>query len=525
MNQPQPTQLGQLLLLAVEATHVNQEIQALIRKYQPSGFSLFRGLNVESPAQVRQFTTDLQAEALKHGVYPLIIAADQEGGQLMAVAPGVTPLPGNMALGAVGDETLAFQAGQVLGRELAAVGVNVNYAPCADVNINPLNPVIGTRSFGDDPQQVGLLAAAVTRGIQSAGVAATVKHFPGHGDTASDSHHGIPQVPHDLQRLSEVEIPPFQQTIKAGVQLVMSCHLALPAITARQDLPATLSKAVLTALLREQLGFQGVIVTDALDMAAIRQGEALGLEAVAAILAGADLLLTMLNHTDRERIFAALQQAYSRQILPETILQASLSRIQHLKTWIQTHYEQPHLSVVNSPEHQAVAAEIANRSVTLVRDPHHLLPIQPENGQHILVLMPQPIDLTPADTSSYETPSLKKWWADDLPGVEEIRYPMDLDFVQTQNLIERARQADIIIVGTINAFDQTAQQVLLQKLVELNKALIVTALRLPYDAGVLHQTTTVLCTYSVLPPSMRALADILIGKRPAEGRLPVKINE
>ena len=294
--------VGQKLLLAFAGKdRPSPEILAAIRDYQPAGITLFRYLNVDNPAQVRQLNQLLQEAARQAGLPPLLITADQEGGQLLAIGEGVTLLPGNMALGAAGSPELARQAGGVLGRELAAMGINVDYAPCADVNVNPQNPVVGTRSFGENPQTVANLTAAMVAGMQSAGVAATAKHFPGHGDTASDSHRGIPVVPHSLERLRRVEFPPFIAAAQAGVKLVMTAHLALPAVDGREDLPATLSPRILKGLLRAELGFKGVIVTDAMDMQAIRQGEALGEEVVRAAAAGADLLLITSNPQDQRR--------------------------------------------------------------------------------------------------------------------------------------------------------------------------------------------------------------------------------
>lgn len=518
-------ELGQLMLLTVKSTRMNDHLMEMIGQIKPAGFSLFRALNVESLVQVRQFTAALQTAAKFHAIAPFLIAADQEGGQLMAVAPGVTPLPGNMALGAVNDLSLAFRAGQVLGRELAAVGVNVNYAPSADVNINPKNPVIGTRSFGEDPQKVGALVAAQIRGMQSVGVAATVKHFPGHGDTASDSHHGVPQVPHDLSRLTTVEFPPFQAAIDADVQLVMSCHLSLPALTGQTDLPASISETVIKGLLREQLSFKGVVVTDALDMHAIRQGEALGLETLAALCAGSDLLLTMSDPVDRERIYRTLNQAFNRGLLKRETVQSSLARIYGLKQWVRTHFKQPDLTVINSAEHQAVAREIAERSITLIHDREKQLPLDLAAREKVLVLLPKPEDLTPADTSSYETPSLVKWWGGTETEINEVIYPMSLEETMIGDLVKEGSQSDRIIVGTINAFDQPRQQKLLQALAALGKPLILAALRMPYDVSVFPQAGTALCTYSVLPPSMQALADILAGEISPTGHLPVSIQE
>jgi beta-N-acetylhexosaminidase len=231
---------------------------------------------------VRELTQALQQAARNEGLPPLLIAADQEGGQLMAVGEGTTPLPGNLALGATGSPQLAHQAGEVLGRELSAMGINLNYAPCCDVNVDPQNPVVGTRSFGENPEEVAHLSAAMVKGIQSSR-RRHAKHFPGHGDTVSDSHHGIPVVPHALERLNALNF--LLSSFQAGARAVMTAHLALPAIDGRADLPATLSPAILKGLLRQELGFTGVIITDSMDMQAIRQGEALGREAVAAVSA------------------------------------------------------------------------------------------------------------------------------------------------------------------------------------------------------------------------------------------------
>ncbi len=224
----------------------------------------------------------------------------------MAVGEGTTQLPGNMALGATGSAELARKAGEVLGQELAAMGINVNYAPSCDVNINPQNPVIGIRSFGENPEDVARLAGAMIEGIQSQGVAATAKHFPGHGDTAGDSHHGLPSVPHNIERLEQVEFPPFRAAIDADVKLMMTAHLALPALDGPDAPPATLSRRILHGLLREELGFEGVIVTDAMDMGAIRQGKALGEDAVRAVAAGADLLLLTSNPDDQRCVYESL---------------------------------------------------------------------------------------------------------------------------------------------------------------------------------------------------------------------------
>ncbi len=514
--------IGQKLLLAFDGKELTPDITSAIKNYKPAGLTFFRSLNIDNPTQVRRLTESLQRLAREFGLPPLLIATDQEGGQLMAIGEGSTPLPGNMALGATGSVGLARKAGEVLGRELAAMGVNVNYAPSCDVNINPQNPVIGIRSFGEDPDAVAQLASAVIEGIQLQGVAATAKHFPGHGDTYGDSHHGLPSVPHTLERLQGVEFPPFQAAIAADVKLMMTAHLALPAIDGPDAPPATLSHRILTDLLREELGFKGVIVTDAMDMKAIRQGNALGEDAIRAVTAGADLLLLTSNPDDQRRVYESLQQAAQSSTLDSQAITASVERILSLKHWLEEH-PQPELSAVGCAEHQAIANEIAERSITLVRDDANLLPLRLKPEQRIAVIIPQPVDLTPADTSSYVTPQLGAALQQYHSYVDEFVISYAPEAKETTSLLERLQGYDLLIIGTLNAFASLGQAELVRQAIKLGIPSIVVALRLPYDLTVFPRVETYLCTYSILEPSMQALATALFGKIEFKGKLPVSI--
>ncbi len=514
---------GQKLLVAFHGKdRLSPEIIQSFKCYSPGGVSLFRSLNVGTPAQLKELNESLQRLAHSLGLPPLLIAIDQEGGQLMAVGDG-TPLPGNMALGAARSTELARQAGEVLGRELAALGINVNYAPCADVNSNPRNPVVGTRSFGEDPFLVGELSAAVIEGVQSQGVAATVKHFPGHGDTASDSHHGRALVTHSLEHLRNVDLPPFTAALRTGVKMVMTAHLGIPAIDGPDAPPATLSSNIINGLLRREMGFDGVVVTDAMDMRAIRQGELLGEDVVRAAQAGADLLLITSDPLDHARAYEALQQAASSGVLRPNDLRDSCMRIARLKTWLAAQPSAPDLSVIQSSSHLRVANEIARRSITLVQDRHGYLPIHLSPDQKILVVVPQPQDLTPADTSSYITPKLATSLRAYHPRVDEVFIPFAPSDQDRTALLQRMKAYDMIVIGTINAFTQMEQAELVRAAASLQIPLIVVALRLPYDLAAFPMVSTYLCTYSILEPSMRALAGALFGQAPMTGRLPVTI--
>jgi beta-N-acetylhexosaminidase len=518
-----PHLVGQKLLLAFRGKEPTPGIMAALQKYRPAGLSLFRSLNIDNPAQIRSLTVSLQRIAQDFGLPPLLIATDQEGGQLMAVGEGTTLLPGNMALGATGSTDLARRTGEVLGRELAAMGINVDYAPSCDVNINPCNPVICTRSFGEKPDEVASLAAAMIGGIQSQGVAAAAKHFPGHGDTATDSHHGVPSLPHDLDRLQQVEFLPFRAAIKAGVKLVMSAHIALPAVDGLDAPPATLSPAILNGILRDQLGFEGVIVSDAMDMQAIRQGEALGEDAVRAAAAGVDLLLLTSNPTDHERVYTSLLKAVGNGVLDREALSSSVERILSLKHWLAGQAPAPGLDVVGCIDHQAVAEEIAERSITLVRDRAKLLPLKLRAEQRVAVIIPRPVDLTPADTSSYITPGLAAAVREHHPNMVEYIIPYAPEDADIAALVQQLSNYDLLICGTLNAFESPGQANLVRRILQSGIPTIVVALRLPYDLTAFPEAPTYICTYSILEPSMQALSKALFGQIAFQGKLPVQL--
>ncbi len=515
--------VGQKLLLAFQGKELTTEMQQALANYKPGGVTFFRSFNISSPMQVKKLVSALQEKAQNLGLPPLLIGADQEGGQLMAIGEGTTPLPGNMAVGATGSTDLARRAGEVLGRELAAMGINMDYAPCCDVNVNPRNPVIGTRSFGEDPMKVALMAAAMVEGIQSQGVAAVAKHFPGHGDTSSDSHLGLPSLSHSLERLQTVEFLPFQAAIDADVKLTMSAHIAMPAIDGEDAPPATLSPAILTGLLRKQLAFKGVIVSDAMDMHAIKQGEHLGEECVRASTAGIDLLLITADPADHKRAWKGLTREDQYDLQFRKICEKSAERIMNLKSWLNSNKTTPGLEVVGCAEHLAVADEIAERSVTLVRDDARLLPLSLEPEQRIIVIIPQPADLTPADTSSYVVPALASSIRQHHPNVQEIVIPFAPNGEVIQKVLEQTLGASLIIIGTLNAFDCPAQAELVNNLLRSGIPTVVAALRMPYDLMSFDKAPTYLCTYSIQSPSMVALSKILFGKLKAQGRLPVSI--
>jgi beta-N-acetylhexosaminidase len=511
----------QFLLSFIGKQQPSPEILEVIQRQHIGGINLFRHKNMGSLVELRHLTAALQQSATRAKQPPLLIAADQEGGQLMAIGDG-TPFPGNMALGATRSEKLAHKVGQALGRELAAVGVNVDFAPVCDVNNNPSNPVVGTRSFGEDPALVGRLSVALIQGLQSSGVAATAKHFPGHGDVSSDSHHGAPVVSHSAKRIDRVELPPFRAAIKAGVRLIMTAHIVMPALNGGTTQPATVSPAILRGLLRKKLGFTGLIVGDAMDMHAMEQGPGYIAEAMAALAAGLDLVLMNHDLSRIEAAFANIVHAARRGLLSQEEIHASARRILALKARI-TRVKQPPLSIVGCRQHLELALDVAEKSMTLVRNSEQRLPLRLESKARVAVVVPRPEDLTPADTSSYVTPGLAAALRRYHEGVDEFVIAMNPDPTEVKSIRERLRGYDLAIIGTINATAHRGQADLVNAVIKQTTPLIAVALRMPYDLAAYPQVSTYACAYSILPPAMEALAAALWGRVPFRGQLPVSI--
>jgi beta-N-acetylhexosaminidase len=514
-------------MLAYEGHHLPPDIADRLAEAPAAGVTLFRHANVDSPGQVRQLTDAIQAAGRRFGgpaAPPLLVAADQETGQLVALGEATTPFAGAMALGAAGDPALTERVGAAIGAELRAVGVNVAYAPVCDLATNPANPAVGIRSFGDDPAAAGEHAAALVRGLQSAGIAAAAKHFPGLGEAAVDTHHGAARVDLDRQRLESVELRPFRMAIEAGVRLVMSAHVTVPALASETDRPATLDRAVMSDLLRDRLGFDGVSITDALDMAAIDQGSGLVAGVLAALDAGVDLLLTAPDAAKRRRIEAGLVEAAGRGGIDVERRRTSADRVIALRRWLASGPAAPDLEVVGSAAHQTLAQELAERAVTLVRDDAGLLPLRPDGARPVLVVQPQPADQTPADTSSTVPPLLADVVSSVIPQVRRIV----VDHVPTDGQIVAARtaaeDAGLVVVGTDAAIAEPAQVRLVHALLASSTPVVTVSLRTPFDLTAYPVARTNVATYGILRPSLEALGLAMVGRIPFAGRLPVSLS-
>jgi beta-N-acetylhexosaminidase len=344
--------IGQLFIMGFEGRGMNPHLKTLLEHYHVGGVILF-ARNVSEPVQAWELLRSMKSKDLLKGI-------DHEGGRVVRLPEPVTHFPPAGTIGATGSEKLARQAARLQAIELAAIGFNINFAPVLDVRTNPLNRVVGDRSYGEDPGTVGRLAAEAVRGIQEAGIAACGKHFPGHGDTREDSHETLPRVRLGEKELLARELLPFQAAVKAGVKAMMTAHVVYEGID--RDRPATLSPVIIGELLRKRLGFQGVISTDDLEMRGITDHYDAEEAAIMALKAGADLL--MFCHTP-ERQFDAVEAIYKavdgRIIRPERIHE-SVARIQALKAFTRNAAPAANvgllMSALNQPEHKQLAASL-----------------------------------------------------------------------------------------------------------------------------------------------------------------------
>ncbi|MFP4152592.1 MAG: glycoside hydrolase family 3 protein [Alkalispirochaeta sp.] len=325
--------IGQLLMPAFiydrrgqPVTSMGPELQSFIEDVEPGGVLLFAE-NIRSPEQVRTLVAEMQRVA---GI-PLLVAVDQEGGVVRRLVPTeampATAIPAAGRVGRSGDADLAYELAGVIARELRSLGITVNLAPVADVATNPENTVIGSRAYGSDPEEVARIVAATVEGLQTNGVSAALKHFPGHGDTMEDSHVAMAVFPHGIDRLRMVELVPFSRGIAAGSDAVMTGHISVPELTGADE-PATLSRAITTDLLRDDLGFDGVVITDALTMAGLTRYFSAEEIPVRALEAGADLLL---RPVDARFAADVIARAVADGALPMERVEASVRRILHLK--------------------------------------------------------------------------------------------------------------------------------------------------------------------------------------------------
>ncbi|GGP36164.1 beta-N-acetylhexosaminidase [Saccharothrix coeruleofusca] len=485
----------------------------VVAKYRPGGVVYFNNSsydNIDTPAQIAALSNGLQRASR----IPLAISTDQEMGIVTRIGPPVTQFPGNMALGAGRRAQDAEKAAEITARELRAMGINQDFAPDADVNSNPANPVIGVRSYSGDPALAATMTAAQVRGYQQhpltrTGVSATAKHFPGHGDTAEDSHTSLPTVDRTAEQWRAVDAEPFRAAIAAGVDSIMTAHIRMPLIDPSGE-PATLSRPVVTGLLREELGYDGVVITDSLAMAGVRQLHPDAEIPVLALKAGVDQLLMPVDlRVAVDSVVAAVRGGE----LTERRIDQSVLRVLRMK-FLRGMLTSPPASAdpkVGTPDRLAVAQAIADRTVTAVR-----------NDAGVLPLSAKPASALVTGWGETTTRALAERFA--ARGAAATALPTGSAPTEAQiaSAAQAAAGAQVVVVLTNALSRQPAQQALVARLLATGKPVVAVAVQNPYDVA--HtDAPTWLATFSYGAVSMESLARVVYGEVKPAGKLPVDV--
>ncbi len=541
--------IGQLVVPSFESVFTStdsepfEELRALVRDSHVGGVHVFGGrqrapdvrlnptyatVTLGDPLAAAATFNLLQREA----EVPLLGSSDFESGVGFRMR-GATLFPRAMAFGAAGDEGLAYEAGRITATEGLALGVHVNFAPVVDVNNNPRNPVINTRSFGEDPTLVSRLATAYIRGLQQGGMIATAKHFPGHGDTSVDTHLGLARVPHARERWEQVEWVPFQASIASGVGALMTGHVEVPALDPRSAMPASFSRPAVEDYLRGAAGFTGLIYTDSMSMGAIVDLMSPGEAAVRAIDAGNDVVL---HSPDPRAAITAIRVALDRGELSATRLEASVRRVLHAKARLGLHRErlvnlEDIPARVGGRTHREVAAEVARRAVTLVRDERREVPLPAARDASVLYLsvLDYPSSWGTGAASRAFIPELRRRWSRVTAiEVSDSTSATDLDMVRGEVARHDAIVAGVFVRTASGSGRMDLAPALVALLEEVadrtatsGQPFVTVLLGNPYVATALPRVPAVLLTYDHSEHAETAAVRALAGEAAITGRLPI----
>ena len=528
---PLRERIGQMVMVWVLGDYTSNgdssfaEVRRWIERDHIGGVSMSLGTPIEVAAKINSMQRISRV--------PLIASADLEPGlgrleggvftHYLLEAGSATVFPSAMAIAATGRDQDAYDAAKVIATEARGVGIQINFAPTVDVNNNPSNPVINTRSFGEDPARVGRLSALFVRGTQDGGAVSTAKHFPGHGDTDVDSHVGLPVVGANWSRLNTVELVPFRAAIEAGAGMVMTAHIALPAVEGDSTTPATLAPRIITGVLRDTLRFRGVAITDAMTMEGVGKGYGVEESSVLSVKAGADIIL---KPSDPTKAIDAVLAAVERGEISRARIDSAARRVLELKARTGVAF-QPIVDldalreVVGSPAHRATAADIAKRAVTLLRDNGSLLPAA---GSRVAVVQYMP---------ETELRAGKIFSADlraGLPRAQVFKISPATSATDLDSIARLVAGSDRVVVAAyvrrIEGEGRPAVPPHVARWIDSlagREKVIAVALGNPYLVRQFPTVSTYLVTYGVGDALERAAAAVVLGRAPATGTSPVSL--
>ena len=502
---------GQTMAIAFHGASITSAVEEMIRTRGIGGVVL-RAENAPDAAALARICADLQRIASEAKIPPLFLALDQEGGSVARIGKGMTVLPSQMALAATPDPVASVQrAVTITAAELRANGVNWNFAPVADVNNEPLNPIIGNRSYGSDPGRVSALVGAAVRAYAAAGLLCCAKHFPGHGAATVDSHVGLPTIDVDRARLDRVELPPFRAAIAAGVPAIMLAHLIVPALDPTPSLPASLSRRIATDLLRRELGFAGIALTDDLEMGALATiGEAAA--GARALQAGADFVLFR---------FDEAAQREGHRLITVAIQNGSLQSFDTTLTrLLETKLRYGILDATSTPApdltaNATAAVDVARASITVLHNDGKALPLR----GRVYAIATTTADLAQLPGDSDLAAELERA----RPDVTARKFGTNISEAVITAAVNEAMSADLIVVGVADIGINDDQLKLVTRLAAAKPTVLV-SLRGPYDVTFAPNVAACVCAYDGRVPSLRAVIEVITGARKPVGTLPVAVS-
>ncbi|GIP25746.1 beta-glucosidase [Paenibacillus sp. J23TS9] len=507
--------VGQLIVAGFPGLDIDEQTQRLIADYKIGNIILFAH-NVKDKEQVRSLCTDLQAKITEHTGHPALISIDQEGGRVTRLPKEAVNVPGAMATASTGRPENAYAAGRITAREMLALGINFNLAPVLDINNNKKNPVINVRSYGDTAEIVTEYGLQMMRGLQEGGVLAAIKHFPGHGDTAVDSHLGLPSIDKSLEALAELELKPFQAAIDSGAECLTSAHILYPSIEKNQ-VPATMSRTIITDLLKDKMGYQGLVISDCLEMNAIQEFYGTAEGAVGALKAGVHLLF--ISHSGQLVMDAVerIEQAVESGELPIAIVDEAVAKV----LFYRAKYGQVvhgDLSDAENEVNQRAAEAISLESICHVSG--QLDTVQRNDLDTIII---GSLPYRPDQASSLTSTELSfPAEAGALLGIQHLMTDFNPDEQEQIRIVEQVKGYSKVVVGLYNGCDHTGQVELVNRLSRAGHQVTAVALGKPYDLEMLEGDIYGLAAFEYTSMAIRSVIRILGGEAVPTGKLSLR---
>ncbi|MBU5674322.1 beta-N-acetylhexosaminidase [Paenibacillus brevis] len=508
--------IGQMIVTGFPATEMTDEIKEIIEHFKVGNIILFSH-NIKNKVQLGELVAELQQWFTTHTVIPGFITIDQEGGRVTRMPKDATNVAGAMAIASSGRPENAYAAGRITARELKALGINFNLAPVMDVNNNALNPVINVRSYGDSVENVSEYGIQMMKGLLEGGVMSSLKHFPGHGDTSVDSHIGLPIIEKTLEDLEQLELQPFKAAIEQGAQAIMSAHILFPQIE-KSGVPGTMSYTIITEILKEKLGFKGLVVSDCLEMDAIKRNYGTAKGALGAVKAGVDLVF--ISHTPEmvKEAVHLIERAVSTGDLDEGVIDAAVAKIMAYKAQYAT-MEEPDYELVGCDVHRR--ANELMRTETICRLKGEVQPIRTGDEQ-VLFIGSYSYRSDLASSSVNQDISFPQYMGEHFKIAYEV---IDIDPSEEQitAVLQKAQGCGHIVIGLFNARENKGQLALVQKLLAAGLKVTVITLGRPYDLTLIEGELCGIAAFEYTYDAFKSLIPILNGEIAPTAKITIQI--